>query len=88
MPQCQCQEILPNTRQQCTRPGYATIGDLSYCRLHFSFRINDKEQFNAKHEVCNDFDQSNFNRLMAFFEVVHKAIDEKKAEWKEINKSK
>ena len=73
----QCDEILDNTRQQCTRPAYATIGNRPFCRLHFSFRMNRVEDFNQEHKVCDKLDQPNLNQLLGFFKAVHDNTDKK-----------
>jgi len=74
----QCNEILANSRQQCTRAGYATIDSLAYCRLHFSFRVGaDKAQFDKEHTVCNPDDQSNLDSLLGFFKGVHEVKPKK-----------
>ena len=68
---CQCNEILTNSRQQCQRAGYATIGPHAFCRLHFSFRIAQKEQFLMNHEACDEKDDKSLKLLLRFFGVVH-----------------
>ena len=68
----QCNEILVNCRQQCPRGGYATIDGYPYCRLHFSFHMNNPKEFAKKTAVINEVDGSNFDSLMNFFGVVHK----------------
>jgi len=79
----QCQEILPNSRQQCTRVGYATIKfpdreqPLAYCRLHYSFRLANKEEFYFDHEVCDRLEEDNHAKLMEFFAQVHNNKDNK-----------
>lgn len=73
----QCQEILPNSRMQCTRGAYATIKfpdrdePLGYCRLHYSFRLANKEAFEAEHKVVNPLEEDNHAKLIEFFAQVH-----------------